>query len=305
MGAASPPNSSCPRYRGYKPKGTSYTHVPSRQEPDRRCRAAPAVEGSPGPVTPGMAVSTASGCSCAGSGQRWSSCSSCWRSSPQAGCLSGGGMSSRGSAAQVLGRGGLWRACRSRGCSSCWGWPGAWRWWKPRLKVERGRKENKASLLGREASPPENRDRVLCHKTEDHRDQAFLPSTSVLWAHAQPGPNASPCSAQPWNVPCPFSHPKLTYRMLPSAWPLVHSLLTSQVSTASHSRASKHTEVEAARPSLHASPASHKYFNSPRNCCFLISKWRWPESPNLTGTCKGGRVASGHLILQVANARQS
>lgn len=43
-----------------------------------------------------------------------------------------------------------------------------------------GRKENTASLLWHEASPPEKRDQVLCHKAEDGRDQACLPPTSVL-----------------------------------------------------------------------------------------------------------------------------
>lgn len=57
-------------------------------------------------VTPWMAASSFSGWSCTGSGQRCTNGSFCRRSSPQAGCLSGGGMSSRGSAAQVLGRGG-------------------------------------------------------------------------------------------------------------------------------------------------------------------------------------------------------
>lgn len=41
-----------------------------------------------------------------------------------------------------------------------------------------GRKENMASLSGQEASPPEKRDQVLCHKAEDRRDQACLPPTA-------------------------------------------------------------------------------------------------------------------------------
>lgn len=41
--------------------------------------------------------------------------------------------SSRRSPASGPGTGVRRRTCRSRGYSSCWGWPAAWRWWRPCL----------------------------------------------------------------------------------------------------------------------------------------------------------------------------
>ena len=101
-------------------------HIHTRPPRDRLSMSHNLIEGRQSSlklVTQRIAACNSSGWSCAGSGKSWMSCSFCL--SLPAGSPLGSWRSSRGSALPARGTGGPWRACRSRGCSSCWGWPEA------------------------------------------------------------------------------------------------------------------------------------------------------------------------------------
>lgn len=151
-----------------------------------------------------------------------------------------------------------------------------------------GRKENRRSLLGGHhhfLSTAVPRQQVQGHKTEKQRDKVCLPSILWLWACAQPAPNTHMHPSLPrlgpaLESPCPFSHPKSTRQMLPSAGA---ALVTATCSFITHP-----ASIQPASPSAQEHrvwklpdlvcglvPPATNYFSSPGDCCLLMFPWQY------------------------------